>query len=228
MPKSYLELVFTPGFHIIGEEILSHLSCTDINNLRTAFIGRGNHLIVNDCFFLFNEKIAPLLTQNSKKCWDIIIKKSVVSAKNKIAAWKNSKILCDIFFPVPHAFFYQRYFYKTIYKKPLLCLFHNQNLGGLRVLYIALKFCNRIQKQLLFDQSIDDQGFNLLHKVVEYDDLQTLALFTPLVKKHQIRGKSLFDLAIRNSSAKILKHARRHSPTSFYHKYRMRINWFYM
>ena len=224
--ESYLEVLFRPGYWLIGKEILRYLHPIDIVNLRNIFQHK-DHLILNDCLGLFQSKIAKFLEPEAVYFWFLIIKKTVLRLKDQNAAWTTSKLLTNIFFPLQRPVFYQKKFLSFAFGNPLLALIHNINLGGSRILHLIAKFFSPTQKSLLFDWC-SSRGKSILHIIVQHDHWQLFKLFAPFFKKSHIKNESLFEVGLRYKSYKILNLVRRHDSKTFYEKFGMKMHWFYL
>ena len=222
---SPLELLLKNGFHLIGEELLKFLSPSDISKLRKIFRD-CNDLILNDCFFLFHSKIAPLLEPNSVQLWSLIIDKTVLRSKDYQASWYTSQVLTDIFFSFASPVFYQKKYLSFAFQKPLLTLIYNQTLGGSRVIFLIEKFLSRAQKRVLFDFCSSEKS--VLHVIVQEDEAKLFPLFAKYVRKSHIKNESLCDLAVRYRSLKILRLVRRYNSETFFKKFKMKLDWFYL
>lgn len=229
---SYLELVFSYQYHLIGRVIIKFLSGREICILRIAYSENVCKLILNDSFFLFRQKIKPYLPKQAANIWTLIIEKTVLdlrSTKPQLSRF-NDERLCNIFFNLADAIFFHETILKGVFRQPIIILILYQSRGGASLIYQLDHFLSSKDKRAFYN-CYNKSTLPPIHMAAKFNLLEIFKIFIPYVtlrnRKVRYSNESVFTVASKHGSYKILKFLRSYSSRDFKNEFNVQLHWFY-
>ena len=230
--RSYLELIFSHQFHLIGRVVLKYLSGTEISFLRIAYPESKNNSILNDSFLLFQQKIKPNLPKQAAHIWHLIIEKTVLElryARPHLSSLNNDT-LCNIFFNLADSILFKEVAINCIFRQPIIILILYQSRGGSSIIFQLDHYLSTKEKRAFYN-CYNRSDLSPIHLAAKFDLVEIVKVLIPYVtlrnRKSRFLNQSVYNVASKNGSSKVLRLLRSYSSRDFRKIFKINLHWLY-